>query len=360
MSGLRLDVDLGKIGANARHLVGRAARRGVSITGVTKVLLGEPRLARALVAAGVRGIGDSRIENIERMRHAGVDAPMSLIRSPMPSQVDRVVESNSISFDTDCAVLSALAASARRTGRVHDVLIMVELGDLRDGVMPDQLQDTVRHVLALPTLRLRGIGTNLACRNGIEPSDENMAELSGLVDDVEETFGIGIDIVSGGNSANLDWLGSTASVGRVNDLRLGESILLGRNPLTRDSIAGLHTDAVTLVAEVIESKRKPTRPRGHAGQSAFGVVADDPIGVDDVDLPDEIWQTIVAAGRQDIDPDDLSPSHDVTVLGASSDHLILRTSTEMSPGDTVRFAPGYSALLRAATSPYVATVLHDH
>ncbi|MEP4651301.1 MAG: alanine racemase, partial [Ilumatobacter sp.] len=277
MSGLRLDIDLDKIGANARHLVDRAAQRGVSITGVTKVLLGEPRLACTLVAAGVTGIGDSRLENIERMRRADVDAPMFLIRSPMPSQIDRVVESNSTSFNTDRDVLAALAASARASGRVHDVVVMVELGDLREGVMPEELQDTVRHVLALPTLRLRGVGTNLACRSGIEPGDENMAELSGLVDSVEETFGIGIDIVSGGNSANLDWLGGTGNVGRVNDLRLGEAIVLGRNPLTRDPIAGLHTDAVTLVAEVIESKRKPTRPRGHSGQSAFGVVAD-PMG----------------------------------------------------------------------------------
>ncbi len=360
MSGLRLDIDLDKIGANARHLVDRAAQRGVSITGVTKVLLGDPRLACTLVAAGVSGIGDSRLENIERMRRADVDAPMFLIRSPMPSQIDRVVESRSTSFDTDCDVLSGLAASAQVARRVHDVVIMVELGDLREGVMPDELHETVRHVLALPTLRLRGIGTNLACRSGIEPDDDNMAELSGLVDVVEETFGVGIDIVSGGNSSNLDWLVGTGSVGRVNDLRLGESIVLGRNPLTRDPIAGLHTDAVTLVAEVIESRRKPTRPRGHVGQSAFGVVVDDPTGTDDPEEPDEIWQTIVAAGRQDVDPDDIESSHGASVLAASSDHLVLRTRTAMRPGDTVRFEPGYSALLRAATSPYVAKVFHEH
>lgn len=357
MSTLRLDVDLDKIAANARLLVDRAAARGVAITGVTKALLGEPRLARALVASGVVAIGDSRVENIERMRQAHINTPMLLVRSPMPSQIDRIVRSDVRSVNTDLDVLAALATSARVCGRIHEVMIMVELGDLREGVMPGELRDTVRNILRLPTLRLSGIGTNLACRSGIEPTDENMGELSRLVDDVEQTFGIGIPTVSGGNSANLDWLTTTADVGRINELRLGESILLGRDPLTRQPIVGLHTDAVTFVAEVIESKRKPTTPRGHAGQSAFGAVARAAI---EATGPREIWQTIVAAGRQDIDPDDLQSPDGIAVLAASSDHLILRTDTRMSPGDTVRFEPGYSALLRAGTSPYVDTIMHEH
>lgn len=355
MSGLHLDIDLDKIADNARLLVDRAATRGVSITGVTKALLGEPRLARALVAAGVAALGDSRVENIERMRHAHLNAPMLLLRTPMLSQVDRVVRSSATSVNTDTDVLTALATAARVCGRVHDVMIMVELGDLREGVMPSELHDTVRHVLRLPTLRLRGVGTNLACRNGIEPSNENMAELSRLVEAVEKTFGIEIATVSGGNSANLDWLTNTEHVGRINNLRLGESILLGREPLHRQRIAGLHTDAVALVAEVIESKRKPTQPWGRTGQAAFGPRSGEATERKD---PGEIWQTIVAAGRQDIDPDDLSASG-ITVLDASSDHLILETNTMMAPGDEVRFEPGYSALLRAMTSPFVSKAIHE-
>lgn len=350
MSGLRLDVDLDKIGDNARRLVDRAAKRGVSITGVTKALLGEPRLARTLVAAGAVALGDSRIENIERMRHAHVNAPMLLIRSPMPSQIDRIVRSNTTSVNTEADILAALATSARVCGRIHDVMIMVELGDLRDGVMPTELHDTVRHILRLPTLRLKGISANLACRNGIEPSDDNMGELSHLVDTVESTFGISVDTVSGGNSASLGWLTNTEMLGRVNNLRLGESILLGRDPLRRQPIAGLHTDAITLVGEVIESKRKPTRPWGRASQNAFAETRDD-----QHEMPDrgDIWQTIVAAGRQDTDPVDLHGPTGVTVLGASSDHLILETRAGMTPGDEVRFQPGYSALLRSMTSPFV-------
>ncbi|WP_083915131.1 alanine/ornithine racemase family PLP-dependent enzyme [Ilumatobacter nonamiensis] len=350
MSGLRLDIDLDKIGDNARHLVALAGERGVSITGVTKALLGDARLARTLVVAGVVGLGDSRIENIERMRHAHVHSPMTLIRSPMPSQVDRVARADTTSMNSDTDVLTALATAARLCGRIHDVIVMVELGDLRDGVMSAELHETVRHVLRRPTLRLEGIGTNLACRNGIEPSRQNMGELSDLADSVESAFGIELRTVSGGNSANLGWLSTAEQLGRVNNLRLGEAILLGRDPLRRQPLVGLHTDAITLIGEVIESRRKPSRPWGRAGQNAFGETDTEP---NDDGGDHSIWQTIVAVGRQDTDPRDLRTTAGVTVLAASSDHLMVETSVKMVAGDEIRFEPGYSALLRSMTSPFV-------
>jgi predicted amino acid racemase len=264
----------------------------------------------------------------------------------MPSQVRRVVRSATMSTNTEPVVLTALSTAAREAGINHDVMLMVELGDLREGVMPASLHDLVGHVLSLPDLRLRGLGTNLACRNGIEPTDENMQELSAMVDDVEATFGIEIAVVSGGNSANLPWALGSGDFGRVNNLRLGESILLGREPLHRQPIEGLHTDAIALVAEVIECNRKPTLPWGRAGQNSFG---ETPETAD----RGEVWQTILAVGRQDADTTDLTTPDGVEILAASSDHLVTSTPRRMTPGEELRFQPGYSALLRAMTSPFV-------
>ena len=91
MTAPRLEIDLDKVHHNASTLVGRLSRRGISVTGVTKAALGSPELARTLLRAGVTGLGDSRIEAIETMRRAKVAASMTLLRSPMLSQVDRVV-----------------------------------------------------------------------------------------------------------------------------------------------------------------------------------------------------------------------------------------------------------------------------
>ncbi len=352
MSGPRLTVNLDKIGDNTRQLVESAASRNISIVGVTKAMLGAPDLARTLWANGVGGLGDSRIENIERMRGAGIDHPMMLLRTPMPSQVERVVRSGAMSVNTEVGVLTLLADAARSAGLTHDVMLMVELGDLREGIMPQELAHTARHVLSLPNLRLRGIGTNLACRNGVEPSAKNMGDLSELVESTESTCGVEIELVSGGNSANLDWAFGPTATGRINHLRLGESILLGREPLHRRAIDGLHTDAIDLVAEVIESKRKPTKPSGQSFQNSFG---ETPEVVD----RGEIWQTILAVGRQDTDTADLQGPAGARILAASSDHLIVETENQMQPSQVLTFRPGYSALLRSMTSPFVAKELHS-
>ncbi len=356
MSAPRLEIDLDKIHYNAQLLATRLSARGISVTGVTKATLGSPAIAQALLKTGLHSLGDSRIENIETMNAAGIDFPMMLIRTPMISQVDRVVSHVPISFNTEIKTIKKLSVAAKAIGKRHGVVLMVELGDLREGIMLDEVANIVREILRLPNIDFRGIGTNLACRSGVAPGVRNMEVLSNLVDTIESTFSLKVEIVSGGNSANLNWtLGETgigkANVGRVNNLRLGESILLGREPLYRQPIEGLHTDAIRLVGEVIESKVKPSLPWGDIAESAFGKI----------DLPKDrgpISQAILAIGRQDTDPCGLQPPAGIEILGASSDHLIVRSSRDdIVVGSEIVFQPNYSFLVRAMTSPYVAKVL---
>lgn len=351
MTAPRLEIDLNKIQHNACKLVELLADRGISVTGITKAASGSPEIANALLRAGVHRLGDSRIENIEAMRLACVSAPMVLIRSPMLSQVDRVVTYADISFNTELDVIRKLSSAAKDAGKTHGVVLMLELGDLREGIMPGDLEGIVRETLCLTNIALKGIGTNLACRNGVRPDDKNMGELSTLADVIDSTFGVTIDSVSGGNSGNLQWALGTADTGRINDLRLGESILLGRDPLHRRPVDGLYTDAITLVAEVIEVKTKPSRPWGEFGQAAFGEA---PVVIDQ----GCISQTILAIGCQDTDPNGLRSMSGIEVIGASSDHLIVDAGHNALPvGAEVIFQPNYSALVRAFTSPFVGKVM---
>lgn len=354
MTAPRLEVDLDKIYHNAHTLVERLATRGISVTAVTKAFLGSPEIASTLLRAGVATLGDSRIENIEAMRHAHVDASMTLIRSPMLSQAERVVMQADVSFNTEFDVISKLSSVAKKAGRTHGIVLMIELGDLREGIMPGDLEDIVRKTICLPNILLKGIGTNLACRSGVTPDARNMAELSMLADSIDATFGPMLSVVSGGNSGNLQWALSGVDTGRVNDLRLGESILLGCNTLDRQPIEGLYTDAITLIAEVIESKVKPSQPWGELAQNAFG---QKPV----VTSRGDISQTILAIGHQDTDPYGLDASPGIEILGASSDHLIVDSGHDhLSVGAEVRFQLNYSALVRAMTSPFVAKVMSGH
>lgn len=352
MAAPRLNIDLGKLHHNTSFLVERLARRGISVTGVTKAALGSTEIASTMLRAGVCSLGDSRVENIEAMRHAQLETTMVLIRSPMLSQVDQVVRYVDISFNTEIEVIRKLSHAAQEADRVHGVVLMVELGDLREGIMPDDLLGTVREMLSLPNIRLKGVGTNLACRSGVCPDVKNMALLSELVTAIETTFDLTVEIVSGGNSANLEWALSGAETGRINDLRLGEAILLGRETLYRQPIDGLHDDAITLTAEVIEAKIKPSKPTGKIAQTAFGEA---PAAID----RGQVRQSILAIGQQDTDPCGLRPPARTRVMGASSDHLILEADGENLPvGEEVTFQLNYSALVRSMTSPFVAKVMN--
>lgn len=351
MTAPRLEIDLDKIRHNARTLVGRLGKRGISVTGVTKATLGSAEIAAIMLEAGVKGLADSRIENIEALSLGQVHASMTLIRSPMLSQAKRVVAHADASYNTEIKVIKKLSLEAQKAGRTHEVILMVELGDLREGIMPCDLLDCVRETLNLPNIAFKGIGTNLACRSGVSPDGKNMALLSELADLIEATFGLTVEIVSGGNSANLDWALSAAAIGRINDLRLGEAILLGCETLHRQPIDGLYTNAITLYAEVIEAKIKPSKPLGRIAQTAFG----EGLPVIDRGL---ITQAILAVGQQDIDPFGLQAPAGIDVMGASSDHLILESDNfELSVGAEVAFQLNYSALLRAMTSPFITKVM---
>jgi predicted amino acid racemase len=287
MSTPRLEIRLDRIRHNARNLVGRLGSRGIAVCGVTKATLGSHEVAAAMLAGGSTSIGESRIENVEALRRAGIGAEIMLVRSPMSSQVERVVSAADLSLNSEIDVILQLSASACLQERPHGVVLMIELGDLREGIMPGDLLEVAREVMGLPGIVLRGIGTNLACHSGVVPDAANMAELSALATSIEAALDVELEIVSGGNSANLDWaLDAGAEVGRINHLRLGESILLGREPLRRSVPEGLETDAFALVGEVIESKHKPFETRGSLAQAAFGQTLelqaprDEAVGVD--------------------------------------------------------------------------------
>ncbi len=349
---LRIETDLDKVEQNTRILVDRLAGAGIRVTGITKAVLGSPGVGAAMLRGGAGGLGDSRVPNLARLAGLDRSPPRTLIRSPMVSQVAQVIEVADTSLNTEAVVLAALDQAASQQKRMHAVVLMVELGDLREGIAPGDLHEAVRAVLGYSSLRLAGLGANLACQSGVVPDDRNMGVLSGLADDIEALHGISLDVVSGGNSANLNWALNTHDVGRIDELRLGEAILIGVDPLYRTPIPGLHPDVFTLTAEVIEVATKPAQPWGDRAQAAFGEApARTGSGT--------VHQAILALGRQDVDPDGLRPPEGITILGMSSDHLVVDLGDHpVAIGGEIDFGVAYGALVRAMTSPYVTKVEH--
>jgi ornithine racemase len=350
MKAPRLEIKLDKLVHNAQALTALYGSRGIRVTAITKAVCGSIRVAKALLNSGISSFGDSRIANIQKMREGGLDAQFMLIRSPMPSEVERVVEFADVSLNTEISVIRLLADQAVKRNKIHRVILMIELGDRREGILPSDVEVAIKDTIDMPGVKLAGIGTNLACFGGVKPTEANMRELSAIASDLQRRHGIRFEVVSGGNSANYQWFVSIPDVGLVNHLRIGEAMLLGCETQTREPIPGLYTDAFTLVAEVIELKNKPSKPCGEIAQDAFGHV---PVFEDKGNMR----RAILAIGRQDIDVSAIKPRIEVNVLGASSDHLILDAQEQsLKVGAEVRFDVGISALLRAMTSPYVDKV----
>lgn len=344
----RLEINLAKLTDNARTVVGRAAAQGVEIVGVTKVCCGAPEVAMALKKGGVAMLGDSRVENIARMREAGVPGPFVLIRLPMLSQADDVVRQADYSLVSDVTTVRALGQAAARAGRKHGVIVMVDVGDLREGFWPDQVPVAVDEILTVDGVELAGLGVNLTCYGAICPSPANLGILTGLAADLQSRHSLKLPIVSGGNSSSLGMLWNGTMPGGITQLRIGEGIMLGCETLERECLQGLHHDAFVAVAEAVEVRRKPSVPIGEVAQDVFGnVPAFEDRGVHQ--------RVILALGRQDAMFDSLVPCDEgVLILGGSSDHTILEVSgREAHIGDEFRFTPGYGALLALNTSPYV-------
>ena len=347
MTTPRIDINIAKIAYNIKKLKKFYGSKGIGIIGVTKVVCGDPIIADTLLKNGISILADSRIANIRRMRDAGMHAHFVLLRTPLPSSIRDVVKYTDISFNSELSVIKDLSKSAVKQDIMHKIILMVELGDLREGIMPSDLNAIIKDVIEMDGIELVGIGTNLACFGGIKPDTEKMEYLSSIARGVEEKFGLVLEYVSGGNSANYNWFVSTDDIGMINNLRLGESIYLGRETLSRKPILGLFTDAFTLITEVIESKIKPSVPYGKVCQDAFGKVPE-------FQERGQIRRAILGVGLQDVLVSGLTPMLDIDILGASSDHIIVDAKqTDLKVGNEVEFNLTYGALLSAMTSPYV-------
>ena len=346
-SAPRIEINLAKLAHNTETLRKLYGSKGIDIMGVTKGILGVQEIAKVLVNKGIRILGDSKIINIKKMRDAKIKAEFVLLRSPALSEVESVIQYADISLNTELDVLKSLSNCAKKNDRLHKVILMIEMGDLREGIMPEDLEDFIHEALKLSGIKIVGIGANFACFGGVKPNDEKMDYLTSITNEIERKFPLKLTYISGGNSANYNWFMETEHIGKVNNLRIGESILLGRETLNRMAIPGLFTDAFTLVTEVIESKMKPSVPYGEIAQNTLGLSPE-------FEERGEIRRIILGIGFQDVLVSGLTPKLDIEMLGSSSDHTVLDAKKiKLIVGDEVAFSLNYGALLSIMTSQNV-------
>ncbi|MDR2784398.1 MAG: alanine/ornithine racemase family PLP-dependent enzyme [Treponema sp.] len=350
-----LHIDIQKLKNNLAVLSAMVKRVGCSLMIVTKSFCADEEIVRMLAASPlVDYLADSRIQNLKVC--AGRGKPTVLLRLPQCCEIEDVISYADISLNSELATLALLNAEAKKKHKQHKVILMIDLGDLREGLYfteDEKIFKTAAAIAEMPNLTLYGLGVNLTCYGAVIPQKDNLSVLVSWADSIRRFCGISLPVVSGGNSSSFYLIEKGELPPGINNLRLGEAFIAGREAAYKRRINGTFDDAVILEAQIIEIQIKPSIPAGKRGVDAFG---EKPLFKDRGLLK----RAICAVGRQDLEISDIIPQDPgVEILGASSDHLILNigaSERNYTVGSTIRFIPNYTALLRLFTSAYIGRV----
>lgn len=350
-----LEIDQKKLLNNVAEIVNLCKTNGIEVAGVVKGVNGEMGVVDSFVAGGVRQIASSRIDQLKnsKLKHQNIET--LLLRLPMLSELEGVAAWTDISLNSEKQTLVALNGVCENLGKTHGVILMMDLGDLREGDFNDQdLIDLAIFVeKELKYIKLEGVGTNLGCYGAIKPTPVNLGKLCDTAKTIEGHIGRSLRIISGGATSSLPLLLEGNMPDRVNHLRIGEGILLNMDlpELWGVNFDNLHQDVFTLKAQIIEIKTKPSYPVGEIFIDAFGHTPE----YQDRGIRK---RAILGIGKQDFAMEDkLAPRDgEAFIVGSSSDHLIVDIedcSGNYQVGDVMDFDIFYGPMLHLCTCPHV-------
>ncbi len=344
----RVLIDAKKYGFNVQYILDLAHKQQVSIMGVSKVYCGDQKLSSVLEDLNVDYIADSKLENL---MHIKTRKPKVYLRVPAISEASLVVKYTDISLNSELEVIQKLNMIAGKMRKRHKIILMIDLGDLREGIYYKAFDlEIIKEILSLEHIDLIGIGTNLTCYGSVVPTIETYEKLKHIKDLIEQQFQIKLSVISGGNSSSIPMLMDGTLPKYINNLRIGEAMILGRETAYQKRIDHLYEDVITLETEIVEIKTKPSYPEGQLGFDAFG----DKQTYHDKGM---MRRAILNIGKQDVRHDDLIPPHDIKVIGSSSDHLLVELLNETHQvGDIITFKLKYGGILSLMTSKYVEKI----
>ena len=320
---------------------------------VTKLLCGNETYLQEIISLGTKEVCDSRISNLKAVKKLDPSVQTVYIKPPAKRSIKKIVRFADVSFNTEFATIQMLSDEAVKQSKTHKVIIMIELGDLREGIMGDHLMDFYDSIFKLPNIEISGIGTNLNCLNGVLPSQDKLIQLGLYEQLIEAKFNTKIPWVTGGTSVIIPMLFKHQVPEVVNHFRVGETLFFGADLLNGGTIDGMDSDVFKLFAEIIEITEKPKVPIGHLAENPSGEVFE----VDENDFGANMHRAILDIGLLDVSADYLTPTDDkITVVGASSDMLVIdigESDKNYKVGDLVSFKLKYMGALGLLNSDYI-------
>jgi len=330
---------------------------GASWTVVTKVLCGHVQTLLALQTLGVRSMGDSRLENLSSIRRIDPGLEFWYLRVPDMTSTAAVVRLADVSLNSEIRVIESLNDEARKQGKIHGIVIMIELGDLREGILPGSLIDFYKHVFQLSNIDVKGIGANLGCLAGAVPTVDQFMQLVLYRELLELKFQHRLPVISAGSSAVLPLVLNKQLPKAINHFRIGEAIFLGTDLIRGGTLPGLRGDGIVLEAEIAEIKVKSLVPLVETTAMTPSLSE-----VHEERTPGmRGFRALVSVGNLDTDISGLTPINPkYSIAGASSDVTVVNIGDEadgLRVGDTIQFRPNYAAFVRLMNGKYVPKVV---
>ncbi|BAP39787.1 alanine/ornithine racemase family PLP-dependent enzyme [Metamycoplasma canadense] len=349
MSFPKIIINETKFKNNVKKAIEICAKNNIEVLAVTKGFCGNRRMAELYYEAGIKCFGDSRLENFEIYKD--VPGHKQLLRIPMISEIPRMLELCHSSLNGDIEVIRKISDYViNKNLKPHEIILMVDLGDRREGCLPEETLDIAKEISKLRGVKLIGLGCNFGCYGARIPSDESMSLLVKLQHEIENNLNIKLIHMSGGNSLNLHLVWENRMPKEINFLRMGFAMIFGTEDMYRKTIPGMYRDVFRCEAEVIEVDYKSSMPLGLCGIDAFGHVP----YFEDIG---DIKRLILGIGKLDTMFDAMIPyDKNLKILGGSSDHLIINaqdSKNEYKVGDIIKFNLDWGSLLYLFNSKYV-------
>ncbi|MBU0997051.1 MAG: alanine/ornithine racemase family PLP-dependent enzyme [Firmicutes bacterium] len=348
----RIIINSKKIKENIQQLKEMCQKNHIPfLTLVVKALAGNIQAIKEISTEDFLYLGDSRIQNLKKMK----DLPQKkmLLRIPNNQELSQVIRYSDCSLESEMKTIFKLNEIAKKQNIVHQILLMFDLGDLREGIFFDSnYKQDIQKIVQLTNIDLIGIGTNLTCYGGVLPSKDNLNMLVDIANSIEKSLDIKLNLISGGNSSTIALFNQSVIPQRINHLRIGEGYLFGRETAYGKQIDNMHSNAFVLETKIIECKQKPSYPIGDIGMNSFGEIPN----IVDRGI---MRRAIVGIGKQDVILENLIPEDErITIIGGSSDHLILDVSkTNFQLNDVIRFNVNYPGLVHLMNSAYVQKII---
>jgi predicted amino acid racemase len=351
-----------KIKENIKSLSDFFEKYNIQWSLVTKVFSGDKEFLKHIltddVIEKINSVGDSRLTSLRNLRAVNPNMRTIYIKPPAEVYADEVVEYADISLNSSLSTIMALNEAAGKQGKIHQVIIMIELGELREGVNRENLMSFYEKVFDLPNIDVIGLGSNLGCMYGIEPNYDKLLQLSIYKELISSRFNKDLKFISGGSSITLPLINQGTVPKNINHFRIGEAAFFGVSPLKNEQFMNLHTDTFEFRANIIELEKKKIVPEGVLSDANIGHTAD----FSDTDRHETTVKAILDFGMLDVDDEDLTAlDSDIKFVGITSDMMVVdlgKNRTEDGKkkyhvGDEIVFKTNYMAVARLLNSKFI-------